>query len=247
MIGLALEFKGRVRRRFVELCKINDMTCYMQENKTESYDRVFVDIGNKNMYYVCFRDRMELLKSYTRQGIIDHAKNHVVSSSRTKDCKISLGVAEFFNVREQAEMHNAGVEEFIRKKEIAEYEERKRKKEEEDRLKALRWEKRLDSAEERYKEGGTIDTEEFLGLCKRHHVDIPLRTLGAINKYVMGLSNNNIQYCGCKESSLGGTFKVNENLAIILNCCYNEEDEEEGEVDEDLMKLLFGPNFRLSK
>lgn len=247
MIGLALEFKGRVRRRFVEICRINDMNCYMLENKTENYDRVFVDIGNKNMYFVCFRDRIEELNKFSRKGIIDHAKDYVVKCSRTKDCKINLGIAEFFNVGRQAEMHNSEVEKFIREKEMIEYKERKRQEEERKRLQAIKWENRLDSAEKVYKEGGYIDREEFLGLCKRHQIDIPIRTLGAINKYVEGVSNQCVQFYGCKESSLGGTYKVNENLAIILNCCYNDEDGEEGGVDGDLMRLFFGPNFRLSK
>lgn len=240
MIGLSLEFSGRKRRRFVEIGKINDMTCYMRENKTEYYDRVFVDIGNKNMYFVCYKDRIGVLKDYTKHEIIEHAKEHIVNNSKTKDCKINLGVAEFFNVRDQAEMHNAEVSAFIEEKEMREYEEKKRKEEEMEKQKAIEWEKQLDNAEERYRNGKLINAEEFKGLCKRYGINIPIKTLGAINRYVHYVYKDGIRFSGCKNSSLAGTHEINEKIARVLNYCYNEEEEEDENVaDEELLKLLF--------
>lgn len=215
-IAYELTYQGKVARKFVKVGHINDYDYCMLYTEQQPYHRLFVDIGEKDMYFVCYADRVEILKKFTHDMIVDNAKAHIRKASETCDAKINLGVAERFGCYEQAVKHNQKVEAYNKAEDEKRYKAYLKEKENEEQLRKEEYEKSVDNAIELYRQGRAISGVIFLDVCKRYGIKPAPKTIRAIKKYVKYINVERIVYVGCEEKSLMGTYKLKQNLDKVI-------------------------------
>lgn len=191
--------------------------------KNHEYGMIFLEYDNHYFHISNNRERIkEYLDANPNFSLIEMVKNDF-ESQLEKGSHISKGYAEYLGRTEEAEQVAIKFKEQkeienMKKEEERKQQELKRKNEEDERLKKV---------ESVYVNGDKINADDFLTLCDKYYVDIPIRTRGWIINSLCDIGFNNgstrCSYNGNKSNSIG---KVAKNL-------YNSLTENEEFVNDD--------------
>lgn len=162
--------------------------------------------------------RIDNLKSQLENGfnIDSYMRTLFESQMSVVDKWVDLGVADYLNKRDEAESHNKVIRAARDAERQAEQEKRQAEQAEAERAAeaaeaALQME--IATAEENVRQNKRINAEQFMELCKKYNVEIPIKVKGWINKSLVSIDSNNYSYSGNKSTTIFGYYeKLKEQI-----------------------------------
>lgn len=211
---------GIENKQLVKVDHHNGFDFYMLRTdyeKNDGFQRIYFEHDG---YFFPIASGIERIKRYLDQNpsfnLLEWITADFEESLKTGE-RINKGYAQFLGREEEA------------KKAVEAYKERKRieqeKQEEERRKQELEKqkeeEKRLAQSENEFIEGEKITGEDFLKLCEKYNISLPVRTKGWAKENLISISKTSYRFYGNESKTiLDYAEKLYKTINIQKECMY---------------------------
>lgn len=190
IIGKCLHFNGIDSKMMELFYKEGDIKLYNLKSKKEEWDSLYIELKDKHMFNIGrIKYIDELIAEIKEIGDIEEFIKTEFLKELQKDKTISLGIAEYLGVKDDAIKHNKQVH----LQRLKEQEEKKKQEEQEEKE---RKEKVLNNAISRFREGKYISGDDFVMLCDYYNIKLPIKTRGWCLNSLVRINNKTYTYSG---------------------------------------------------
>ena len=216
MLAKCLHFQGIENKQVEKFEQVNDMELYVLKGRTEPHHALYIKLDDeKHLFLACNISHINNLKDYDMSRINKHIIEHFNKSIENK-YRTSLGIGQYLG-RESEVLEVRKYQHEIAKKEAEQKEIERQRKEQEQRKIEMKY---LQEQEEIFKQGEKIDGDDFVKLCDKYEIKLPLRTKGWAMDSLCSISYKSYSYCG-------NPSKVIMTYAEMLKDELLEDNEEE--------------------
>lgn len=206
---------GMKRQQVEHIGTYNSIEFYALRGETDEYNMAFAEVSDGFLIPALYINRCQHAADQLAPDPLAYISNWFNNSLKS-DHAVSLGVAQYLNRLQEAVEHNNRIEALEEQERQTRAAEEQRQKEENTKaLQAIR-EKELQQAEQDFKQGKNIASQDFVDLCKRHGITIPLKTLGWCKKSLCQIRQDGYSYNPGKHNSSTVIYDyVDKSLAAI--------------------------------
>lgn len=208
---------GIKRQQVEHIGMYNNLAFYALRDETDPYSLAFVEISDGYLVPALGINRCEQVAVQLGNNPLAYVTAWF-NDNLNSDYKVSVGVAEYLNRLPEAIEHNNRIEAIERQQEQAKAAEEQRQREANERaLREIR-ERELVKASQAFIAGKTVPAKDFVDLCKKHNVIIPLKTLGWCMKSLAHIKKDGYTcYHGSNKSTVIYNY-VDKLLAAMGEC-----------------------------
>lgn len=184
MLANCIHWGGIQRKQVIAIDNYNSHKFYALRNAKDDYDFAYLELDN-HLFPICSIINIDKAKeTFKNKNLTEQdLKNDIIKTfeNQLREGRVSLGLAEYLNRTDEALQ--------AREKRQKEYQEELEKMKQERIQKELEYQKELEeSLKEKvkmFKNGEKIGGRDFVDLCDKYEIKLPLRTRGwALNKLV---------------------------------------------------------------
>lgn len=229
-MGKCIHVSGIERKQMEFIKEYKGMKFYCLKGRKENYDFSYTELNGYMLPITSIANIEKAVEDIQNKNMDLHKWIEDFFNNRINDdnyeCGISIGYAQYLNREDEAVAYNNIIKnknQVKREEENKIREEKKKQKEEEEER---QYQKYITEAEDKYMNSERITNGEFVDLCDRYKIKLPLRTRGWVLKSLCNIKYSDdigcsYQYRGNASTVIGDYAEQLYKSLVVVNKFYN--------------------------
>ena len=208
-MGKCIHVNGIERKQMEFIKECEGMKFYCLKNMNNPYDYAYIELNEYMLPITSITNINITIEKIKNENMDLHKWIEDFFNNRINDdvyeCGISMGYAQYLNREDEAIAYNNIVKDIKQTKREEENklrEEAKKQKEEEEQQE---YQKYITEAENKYMNGERVTNGEFVDLCDRYKIKLPLRTRGWVLKSLCSIKYSEETECSYQQKGNDST------------------------------------------
>ena len=211
--------QGIKRQQVEHIGTYNNINFYALRGETDPYNYAYAEIADGYLIITLHINQCQESADQLAPDPLQHVITWFNNAINSETHKASVGVAEYLGRLPEAQEHNNRIQLINDEQERINAEEEQKRREEVRRKLQEHREQELVKSEQTFRQGGNIPAKDFVDLCNKYSVSIPIKTLGWCNKSLAHIKKDGYTcYKGSNKSTVIYNYvdKLSAAMGLIV-------------------------------